>query len=1672
MHTMGTTLQMNELVNIIRPNKRPTIGYLTSSLSDDNVQASWFGAEDATLRQGCNLICFVGGLVRDPRGFQAQNNVLYDLVNAEILDGLVSRASLIGTYLNRDELVRFHRRYSSLPMVSVGTELEGVPYVFVDGYQGMYAMVTHLIQVHGYRRLAFIRGPEHAVPSRRRYNAYLDALKEHGIPVDEELITPPGLLEKSAGVEAVRLLLDERRLQPRVNLDAIIAAQDQIALGAIEELQARGIRIPQDVAVTGYTDIKEGRVTAPALTSVAVPYQEQEWQAIEILLAQLRGESVPEKTALLPRLVVRQSCGCLDPMLVGAAVEMPRQPEANIPFHVAFAAQREQIIADVAQTVKAYSANLETGWVPRLIDSFITDWNGKSSGAFLSVLDESLRAELAAGKDVAGWQAAISTLRRHAISCIGPGDLLRAENLWGQARVLIGQAAQRAQALQTILVEQQVEALRQVSSVLASTLRIPELTDALARELPRLGIPSVYLSLYENPLEPAKWSRLILAYNETGRIALEPEGQRFPSRQLVPQGMLPQGRRYSFVVEPLYFQKQQLGFILFEVGPRDGALYESLRGQISSALQGNLLMQQVQERSAELARQQYILDTFMENVPDRIYFKDLEGRITKANKAHAARLGLSDPSEEIGKTDFDFFSPEQAQAKYEQEQQIIRTGQPISLEEKNVRPNGQVDWSLTTKMPLRDERGNIIGTFGISRDITDVILSREAAMTARDEAEKARREAEAANQALAAQMWQIAGLAQLNDRMRGEQDIPTLANNVIQHLCEYLNAQVGTLYLLEDDVLKLVGTYAYSHTRTPPPRLDLGESLVGQAALEKKPLRLTNVPPDYFISSSLGQITPRNIFVVPFTYEDHTIGVIELGTLTDFSPDQSSFLNKAMENVAVAFVTAQARARVNDLLAQTQRQAEELQAQEEELRAANEQLEAKTKSLQASEVRLRTANAELEEKAAALQEQRALLDRQNRELKIAQLELQRKAEELALASKYKSEFLSNMSHELRTPLNSILILASMLAKNEHGNLTPDQIEAAQIIYAGGTDLLNLINDILDLSKVEAGRMEFRLAPMPVQRLIDVMRAQFTPLAEKKHLDFQITLADDAPTTIVTDQQRLEQIIKNLLSNAIKFTDEGFVRLSIYRPGPDVDLSQSGLDPARVIAFSVADSGIGMSPEQQKIVFEAFRQADGSISRQYGGTGLGLTISRELATRLGGQITLVSELGKGSTFTLYLPIEAQLPGEPHTTNQPPPAARLTSTPIIAASPPAQALPDDRDAIQMGDRILLIIEDDPAFAKIVYDYAHKKSWRCLLAADGETGLQLVNQYKPHAIVLDINLPGMSGWEVLDTLKTDSDTRHIPVHIISVSDQDLTAYKRGAMGFLSKPVSPQDLERAFQNIEEFIARKIKSLLLVEDDENLRKSIIKLLEGSDVSIRETGLGQTALDLLVAQHFDCMILDLNLPDMSGFELLSRLDADDRIPKCPVIVYTGKALSEEENRQLLQYADSVIVKGVKSPERLLDETALFLHRVVADMPEDKQRTIRRLHDREAALSGKHILIVDDDARNAFALSRLLADKGLQVHIAPNGPKALEILNKTPIDLVLMDIMLPDMDGYEVTRRIRAQARFHQLPILALTAKAMKGDREKCIAAGANDYLPKPVDADRLFSMLRVWLSKE
>jgi tubulin-specific chaperone A len=844
---------------------------------------------------------------------------------------------------------------------------------------------------------------------------------------------------------------------------------------------------------------------------------------------------------------------------------------------------------------------------------------------------------------------------------------------------------------------------------------------------------------------------------------------------------------------------------------------------------------------------------------------------------------------------------------------------------------------------------------------------------------------------------------------------------------------------------------------------------------------LAEVPADYIkISSSLGVTEPRSIVVLPFFFDDKVKGVLELGALHEFNDFHLGFLDEIGNNIGMAINLCQAREHTAQLLEQTRIQAAELQAQQEELRVTNEELQEQTEvlkeseeTLQSQQEELQVANEELEERTRTLEKQRDAIHRQNEALEKAKIDIQQKARDLEMASRYKSEFLANMSHELRTPLNSMLILSHLLTDGvKNNNLTKKQLDYAATIHSSGQDLLHLINEILDLSKVEAGKLTFTMAPLTLAELGGSCEGLFREVAAGKGLTFTVELASDAPAQIETDGRRLLQILNNFLSNAFKFTDKGSVTLRIYRPNAaELGEAVAGLNCSKCIAIAVTDTGIGVPPEKHQAIFEAFQQADGTTSRKYGGTGLGLSISRELAWVLGGEIRMTSVEGNGSTFTLYLPErpECSMPSVPSPAAVP---ADLEPSALARRSRPRQDqdIQDDRYHLRPSDKSLLIIEDDAAFAQVVLELGKEAGFQCLVAEDGETGLHFADFYKPSAIILDIGLPGIDGWQVMERLKSNPSTRHIPVHFISGHDTPMEAMKMGAIGYLTKPIDAKALQDVFHNLEQVLARRARRLLIVEDNAVLRQSLVELIgNGDDVITTDVGSGTEALAHLDKEPFDCMILDLGLADMTGFDLLARM-RERSLANLPIIIYTGKALTRDEEENLQQYADSIIVKGVKSPERLLAETTLFLHRVEADLPEEKQQMLRMVHNREAMLIDKKIMVVDDDMRNLYALTGLLEGKGMQVVVARDGREGLARLTENPdIDLVLMDIMMPEMDGYVTISEIRKQREFAKLPIIALTAKAMRGDRNKCIEAGANDYLPKPIDSEKLLSLLRVWL---
>ncbi|MBV8671841.1 MAG: response regulator, partial [Acidobacteriaceae bacterium] len=878
-------------------------------------------------------------------------------------------------------------------------------------------------------------------------------------------------------------------------------------------------------------------------------------------------------------------------------------------------------------------------------------------------------------------------------------------------------------------------------------------------------------------------------------------------------------------------------------------------------------------------------------------------------------------------------------------------------------------------------------------------------------------------------------------------------------LAPLVNAQQGLIYQMDSEesgTLALLSAYA-STPEGHLERIALGEGLIGQCATEKKRMLIGDLPPSTMpIRSGLFEAIPKNVIVLPILFEDQVKAVIELATLSSFTASHLAFLEQLTASIGIVLNSIEATMQTEALLKQSQQLATELQSQQKELQQTNEQLG---------------------QKAQQLAEQNVEVERKNQEIEQARRALEEKAKELALTSKYKSEFLANMSHELRTPLNSILVLGQQLSDNPDGNLTPKQIEFARTIHGAGTDLLNLISDILDLSKIESGTVSVEAEEVFFASVLEMVARPFRHEAENRKLSFDLHTDSHLSRSLVTDSKRLQQVLKNLLSNALKFTEQGGVRLSVYNATTGWSENHPILsNAASVVAFEVADTGIGIPQEKQKIIFEAFQQADAGTSRKYGGTGLGLAISRELANLLGGEIQLQSTPGKGSTFTLYIPQTYVGPASSTTSEvladsrSTPAVLKIAST--VAAERAAEQIEDDRDNLQEGDAALLIVEDDPHYARILCDLARDKGFKVLVASRGAEALALAREFKPSAVSLDVFLPDMLGWTVLNHLKQDSKTRHIPVQMLTMDEDRNHGLSRGAFSFVTKPTTAEGLEAALMRIKEFSAVRRKRLLVVEDNPAEQMTIRELLGYEDIDVSVASTGSEALSTLSQDHYDCAVLDLRLPDMTGFEVLERIGEMPSLSDLPVVVFTGKSLSPEEDVRLHTLARSVVVKDVESPERLLDETALFLHRVVANLPIDKQRMLERLHSSDEALVGKKVLVVDDDVRNIFALSSVLERRGMTVLTASTGREAISTLESTPnVAIVLMDIMMPEMDGYETMQVIRQNSAFRRLPIIALTAKAMKGDREKCLEAGASEYLAKPVNTEQLLAALRMWLHR-
>ena len=902
------------------------------------------------------------------------------------------------------------------------------------------------------------------------------------------------------------------------------------------------------------------------------------------------------------------------------------------------------------------------------------------------------------------------------------------------------------------------------------------------------------------------------------------------------------------------------------------------------------------------------------------------------------------------------------------------------------------------------------------------------------------------------QDWLKTNLAKFTNMLQGQRDLTTVGRLLLSELTPLVNAHQGVIYQMENEEapgLRLLSAYADDGANGHAQTVRLGEGLIGQCALEKRRMLITEMPEGAVpISSALFKVAPRNNIVLPVLFENQAKAVIELASIHEFTALQTMFLEQLTTSIGIVLNSIEATMQTEGLLKQSQQLAGELQAQQRELQQTNEQLE---------------------QKAQQLAERNVEVERKNQEIEQARRALEEKATELALTSKYKSEFLANMSHELRTPLNSILILGQQLTDNPEGNLSPKQVEFARTIHGAGTDLLNLISDILDLSKIESGTVTVDADEIFFSNLLDMVARPFRHEAETRQLSFDVHLDPNLGRSITTDSKRLQQVLKNLLSNAFKFTGHGGVRLNVAAALGGWSAGHAVLSQASaVVAFEVSDTGIGIPLEKQKIIFEAFQQADASTSRKYGGTGLGLAISRELASLLGGEIHLRSAPDSGSAFTLYLPIKYV----GSTTAPRPAAASIAPVPTVAIERTIEQIPDDRLEIQAGDAILLIVEDDPHYARILIDLARDRGFKVLHAARGDDALELAKQYQPTAVSLDVFLPDMLGWNVLSQIKQNPLTRHIPVQIITLDEDRQHGLARGAFSFVTKPTTREGISDALSKIKEFSRPRRRRLLVVEDNKAEQMGIQELLGHDDIEIVSAATGKEALETLRQQSCDCVVLDLRLPDMSGFEVLECMRSEPALADVPVVVFTGRELSAGEDAQLHTMARSIVVKGVESPERLLDETALFLHRIITDLPAEKQRMLERLNSSDEDLVGRTVLLVDDDSRNIFALSSALERRGMHVLTATTGREAIALIEETSdLAIVLMDIMMPEMDGYQTIENIRRNPRYRRLPIVALTAKAMKGDREKCLEAGASDYLAKPVNTEQLLSALRMWLHR-
>ena len=985
---------------------------------------------------------------------------------------------------------------------------------------------------------------------------------------------------------------------------------------------------------------------------------------------------------------------------------------------------------------------------------------------------------------------------------------------------------------------------------------------------------------------------------------------------------------------------------------------------------------------------------------------------------------------------------ERLKKQREDELKYVETNERIAEVEKVTQKIASGDYSVRSLDMAKDELGRI------STALNEMVVALESSFTE-----------------LQKRNWMQTGTVTLTNAIRGELFVKNISTKIINSLAGYMDAQVGTLYIADRHMnLKLHGGFAETNA---PEEIAYGKGLVGQAVKNREILISDALPADYMaISSSIGNTLPTYAVVLPLVYSDNIIGAIELGLLHKPGDKDIEFLKNNAETIAIGINSAINYEKMQELLEETQAQSEELQAQHNELENINAELEIQTEKLQASEEELRVQQEELQQANGELEERSNLLEERNQVIVEKNIEVQRKAEELALSTKYKSEFLANMSHELRTPLNSILLLSRLLSDNSEDNLSDDQVEYARVIQSSGNGLLLLIDEILDLSKIEAGKMTLEYEPVSLKEIAEDMRGLFEPVAVSKSIAFKVAISNNANALIETDKLRLEQILKNFLSNAMKFTKQGSVTLGI-----DKDDAKEGY-----LNFSVTDTGIGIPADKQQLIFEAFQQADGSTRRKYGGTGLGLSISKELSKLLGGTIIIRSQQGQGSTFTVSVPIAQQYVSQEAASemqvmempDEPKPIPRDPNHEYISANIP-ESIPDDRAAIGKDDKTLLIIEDDTSFARSLLDFTRKQGYKGIVCVRGDEGITLAKQYRPIGILLDIQLPIKSGWEVMEELKADNQTRHIPVHIMSSHSVKKKSLMKGAIDFINKPMAFEQMKDVFSKLEQVLNRTSKKVLIVEENSKHAKALAYFLETFNINSDIKNSIPDSIEAL-KNDTDCVILDMGIPDSNAYATLEEIKKNPGLEGLPIIVFTGKSLSMGEEHRIKQYADSIIVKTAHSYQRILDEVSLFLHIVEENKPKAATNSLKKLGMMTEVLRDKTVLIVDDDVRNIFSLTKALEKVNMNIITAIDGKEAIEKLNAHKnVDMVLLDMMMPQMDGYETAQRIRQNPQWKRLPVIAVTAKAMTGDREKCIQAGASDYITKPVDIDQLLSLLRVWL---